>query len=130
MVLTRTKVVGIALAGIIALGGTTAFAATNYSLTEVKGVNLEEIAANSPMVDAKDLKVTGEIPQTGKDQLAGKTTDPAEKGQSSISLTKVKGVNLEEIAADSPMVDVKVKVAGEIPQTVKDQLASKTTSAR
>lgn len=89
MFLKKKSVLGIVLAGVITVGGTTAFAAGGPSLTEVKNVNLAGITLQEGTLTAVEgvtPKITGEF--TTKTAPGGATEIPA--------LT---------VAADSPSID-------------------------
>ncbi|SDW10824.1 hypothetical protein [Paenibacillus sp. CF384] len=98
MLLKKTKIVGIALTAIMAIGGTSAFAATKVAtLTVAKGVNLNEVIAKSHQGNAKDLKVAGTIQLSELKQMTGKTTAPGQSNPTSLSIADTKSIDSDEI---------------------------------
>ncbi|MBJ6360532.1 hypothetical protein ACFOQM_04285 [Paenibacillus sp. GCM10012307] len=128
MVLTKKTVIGLTLAGVLALSGTSVFAASEASSQDVKASSLTATKAGKPVNGTKgELKAKGEIPESVRKGLTGQTTGNA--GEKQITLEEVEGVELDLDKLKENALEGKLEKAG-IPISFENQLGGKTTSSK
>ncbi|MBJ6362234.1 hypothetical protein ACFOQM_13110 [Paenibacillus sp. GCM10012307] len=132
MVLTKKKVIGLTLAGVLALSGTSVFAASEASSKDVQTPTLSATKAGKPGNGVKgELKARGEIPESVRKGLNGQKTGTAnadKAGKDQVTLEEVEGVNVEDIKANAQ--EGKILKTSEIPDAAKKQSSGKTTGVK
>ncbi|MBJ6360376.1 hypothetical protein ACFOQM_03480 [Paenibacillus sp. GCM10012307] len=133
--INKKKIVGMTLAGALAIGGTSVFAAAaTPSLSEVKGVNVKELTGKTstrtgieePAFGVNEEESTGQTKVTGKGKILDETARTGIE-QPSLGFSEIEDKNTDEIQY---IVVKDAKPIGKIPRSVQEQLAGKTTSAK
>ncbi|GAB6930688.1 hypothetical protein JCM10914A_46710 [Paenibacillus sp. JCM 10914] len=120
MGISKKKIIGLGLVGMLALSGTSVFAGTGgTSLTEVPDAKID-----FSNVIKGEAKAIGEVPESARKGLSGKTKVKA--GNKQVSLVEVEGVEIDF----SKAIKGEAKAIGEVPESVQKQSAGKTTSAK